>query len=53
MSGGRYPGPFWPLFFDSYLGRNCEFGTGAARLAVGALRVNPITAQLILTPEAP
>src|SRR5207253_7605491 len=30
-----------------------EFGTGVARLVVGALLVNPMTAQLMSTPEAP
>ena len=37
----------------TYLGGNCEFGTGAARLAVGAVAVNPMTAQLMSTPAAP
>src|SRR5207253_3064191 len=36
-----------------YLGGNCELGTGSARLAVGALSVKPITAQLMSTPDAP
>ncbi len=34
-------------------GGNCEFGTGFARLAVGAFAVYPITAQLMLTPTEP
>ena len=38
---------------SGYLGGNCEFGTGAARLAVGALLVKPITAQLMSTPTEP
>ena len=37
----------------TYLGGNCEFGTGVARLAVGAVAVNPMTAQLMSTPAAP
>src|SRR5207253_3915125 len=37
----------------TYLGGNCEFGTGVARLAVGAWAVNPMTAQLMSTPAAP
>ena len=36
-----------------YRGGNCEFGTGSARLAAGALSVKPITAQLMSTPTAP
>jgi hypothetical protein len=32
-----------------YLGGNCDPGTGSARLAVGALAVKPITAQLMST----
>src|SRR6266567_3899757 len=42
-----------PKPLPGYLGGNCEFGTGVARLAVGALLVNPMTAQLMSTPEAP
>ena len=38
---------------STYLGGNCEFGTGVARLAVGAVAVNPMTAQLMSTPAAP
>ena len=34
-------------------GGNCEFGTGSARFAVGALSVKPITAQLMSTPTEP
>ncbi len=37
----------------TYLGGNCEFGTGVARLAVGAMAVNPMTAQLMSTPAEP
>jgi len=36
-----------------YLGGNWEFGTGVARLAVGALTVYPITEQLISIPTEP
>lgn len=36
-----------------YRGGNCDRGAGAARFFFGALRVNPITAQLMLTPDAP
>ena len=37
----------------SYLGGNCELGAGDARLAVGALAVKPMTAQLMSTPTEP
>src|SRR5271169_4139433 len=36
-----------------YLGGNWELGTGAARLAVGAWAVYPMTAQLMSTPTDP
>src|SRR2546421_12567999 len=42
-----------PKPLPGYLGGNCEFGTGVARLAVGAWSVNPMTAQLMSTPAAP
>src|SRR2546430_6964151 len=42
-----------PKPLPGYLGGNCEFGTGVARLAVGAWAVNPIAAQLMSIPAAP
>ena len=36
-----------------YRGSNWEWGAGGAMLAVGALRVKPMTAQLMSTPDAP
>jgi hypothetical protein len=42
-----------PSHSPLYLGGNWEFGTGVARLAVGAVAVNPMTAQLMSTPWAP
>ena len=42
-----------PRRLDSYLGGNWELGAGDARLAVGALAVNPRTAQLMSTPTEP
>src|SRR5439155_9247350 len=49
-SGWNPPSQLTPL---AYLGGNCELGTGSARLAVGALSMTPITAQLMSTPAAP
>src|SRR5438876_1076821 len=49
-SGWNPPSQLTPL---AYLGGNCELGTGSARLAVGALSMKPITAQLMSTPAAP
>ena len=37
----------------AYRGGNCELGAGGARLAVGAVAVNPRTAQLMSTPTEP
>jgi len=54
--GGRveeWAGPGWGPPTGSYLGGNCEWGTGAARLAVGALWMKPITAQSMSTPAEP
>jgi hypothetical protein len=36
-----------------YRGGNCELGAGGARLAVGAVAVYPMTAQLMSTPAEP
>src|SRR5580700_2604294 len=41
------------LPLSGYLGGNGEWGGGGARLAVGALAVKPITAQLMSTPTDP
>ena len=51
--GGPLTRPAEISVASDYLGGNCEFGTGSSRFCVGGLSVNPITAQLMSTPEAP
>src|SRR2546430_17208650 len=42
-----------PKPLPGYLGGNCEFGTGVARLAGGARSVNPVNAPVMSAPSAP
>jgi hypothetical protein len=52
LAGGSEVTRRLSCWFD-YLGGNCESGTGSARFSVGALSMNPITAQLMSVPVAP
>jgi hypothetical protein len=52
LAGGSEVTRRLSCWFD-YLGGNCELGTGSARFSVGALSMNPITAQLMSVPVAP
>lgn len=49
----RVPGVRCVPELTRYLGGNCEWGAGSARLAVGAVAVKPMTAQLMFTPTEP